>query len=101
MEQTKRKLKLHDWYGLCVVVLAFTHVHLRYKIQKKKDAANVNISFSFMQSSFVGAIAVGDLVKSTLGPKGMVSVVLSVRTSNVIVTGEETPLLSSIRTRSC
>ena len=24
-------------------------------------------------SSFVGAIAVGDLVKSTLGPKGMVS----------------------------
>ena len=24
------------------------------------------------QSSFVGAIAVGDLVKSTLGPKGMV-----------------------------
>jgi hypothetical protein len=26
------------------------------------------------QSSFVGAIAIGDLVKSTLGPKGMVSV---------------------------
>lgn len=24
-------------------------------------------------SSFVGAIAIGDLVKSTLGPKGMVS----------------------------
>lgn len=24
------------------------------------------------QSSFIGAIAVGDLVKSTLGPKGMV-----------------------------
>ena len=35
--------------------------------------------FNFMlylflfQSSFVGAIAIGDLVKSTLGPKGMVS----------------------------
>ena len=28
---------------------------------------------SSFQSSFVGAIAVGDLVKSTLGPKGMVS----------------------------
>ncbi len=27
---------------------------------------------SFVQSAFVGAIAVGDLVKSTLGPKGMV-----------------------------
>lgn len=24
------------------------------------------------QSSFIGAIAIGDLVKSTLGPKGMV-----------------------------
>lgn len=29
-----------------------------------------------LQSSFVGAIAVGDLVKSTLGPKGMVGVIL-------------------------
>ena len=28
------------------------------------------ITFTF-QSSFVGAIAIGDLVKSTLGPKGM------------------------------
>ena len=25
-------------------------------------------------SSFVGAIAIGDLIKSTLGPKGMVSI---------------------------
>lgn len=29
--------------------------------------------FHSIQSSFVGAIAIGDLVKSTLGPKGMVS----------------------------
>ena len=29
-------------------------------------------SLIIIQSSFVGAIAVGDLVKSTLGPKGMV-----------------------------
>ena len=28
--------------------------------------------FAYFQSSFVGAIAIGDLVKSTLGPKGMV-----------------------------
>jgi chaperonin GroEL (HSP60 family) len=35
----------------------------------------VEIGFDkFLQSSFVGAIAIGDLVKSTLGPKGMVSV---------------------------
>ena len=31
-----------------------------------------NFNF-FFQSSFVGAIAIGDLIKSTLGPKGMVS----------------------------
>ena len=30
-----------------------------------------------VQSSFVGAIAIGDLIRSTLGPKGMVSVVTS------------------------
>ena len=29
-------------------------------------------AFDSLQSSFIGAIAVGDLVKSTLGPKGMV-----------------------------
>ena len=28
-------------------------------------------SFSLLQQSFVGAIAVADLVKTTLGPKGM------------------------------
>ena len=26
----------------------------------------------YFQSSFIGAIAIGDLIKSTLGPKGMV-----------------------------
>ena len=30
-----------------------------------------------VQSSFVGAIAIGDLIRSTLGPKGMVSVAAS------------------------
>ena len=29
-------------------------------------------------SSFVGAIAIGDLVKSTLGPKGMDKILISV-----------------------
>lgn len=28
----------------------------------------------YFQSSFVGAIAIGDLIKSTLGPKGMVKI---------------------------
>lgn len=30
----------------------------------------------YFQSSFVGAIAIGDLIKSTLGPKGMVKYLL-------------------------
>ena len=33
---------------------------------------NTNFVLCFEQSSFVGAIAIGDLIKSTLGPKGMV-----------------------------
>ena len=32
-----------------------------------------DLFFVLNQSSFVGAIAIGDLIKSTLGPKGMVS----------------------------
>ena len=41
---------------------------------------NVLLELSYMdsficlfQSSFIGAIAIGDLIKSTLGPKGMVT----------------------------
>ena len=35
------------------------------------NVANYSL-FVVTQSSFVGAIAIGDLIKSTLGPKGMV-----------------------------
>jgi hypothetical protein len=38
---------------------------------------SLTLLHSFAQSAFVGAIAVGDLVKSTLGPKGMVCVVFA------------------------
>ena len=41
------------------------HVHCNY--------IAFNGYFFLSQSSFVGAIAIGDLVKTTLGPKGMVS----------------------------
>jgi len=34
---------------------------------------NIARCFVYTQSSFVGAIAIGDLIRSTLGPKGMVS----------------------------
>ncbi|XP_067951544.1 T-complex protein 1 subunit beta-like [Watersipora subatra] len=49
-------------------------------------------------SSFVGAIAVGDLVKSTLGPKGMDKILQSVgpNTDTVTVTNDGATIMKSI-----
>lgn len=49
-------------------------------------------------SSFVGAIAIGDLVKSTLGPKGMDKILLSVGRSfgQVEVTNDGATILKSV-----
>lgn len=49
-------------------------------------------------SSFVGAIAIGDLVKSTLGPKGMDKILLSHGRSagQVEVTNDGATILKSI-----
>ena len=38
----------------------------------EERAENARLVFNINEASFVGAIAVGDLIKSTLGPKGMV-----------------------------
>ncbi|KIJ20667.1 hypothetical protein PAXINDRAFT_95726 [Paxillus involutus ATCC 200175] len=48
-------------------------------------------------SSFVGAVAVGDLVKSTLGPKGMNKILQSVSTGEVNVTNDGATILKSIQ----
>ena len=47
-------------------------------------------------SAFVGAIAVGDLVKSTLGPKGMDKILQSASTGDVIVTNDGATILKAI-----
>lgn len=49
-------------------------------------------------SSFVGAIAIGDLVKSTLGPKGMDKILVSMGRSagNVEVTNDGATILKSV-----
>ncbi|KAI8592653.1 T-complex protein 1 subunit beta [Geranomyces variabilis] len=47
-------------------------------------------------SSFVGAIAVGDLVKSTLGPKGMDKILQSMGTGQIMVTNDGATILKSI-----
>jgi len=46
-------------------------------------------------SSFVGAIAIGDLVKSTLGPKGMDKILLS-SSETVTVTNDGATILKSV-----
>lgn len=47
-------------------------------------------------SSFIGAIAVGDLVKSTLGPKGMDKILQSASTGDIMVTNDGATILKSI-----
>lgn len=49
-------------------------------------------------SSFVGAIAIGDLVKSTLGPKGMDKILVSMGrdAGSVVVTNDGATILKAI-----
>ena len=47
-------------------------------------------------SSLVGAIALGDLVKSTLGPKGMNKILQSVGSNDIMVTNDGATILKSI-----
>lgn len=47
-------------------------------------------------SAFVGAIAVGDLVKTTLGPKGMDKLLQSSSSINSMVTNDGATILKSI-----
>ena len=48
-------------------------------------------------SSFVGALAVGDLVKSTLGPKGMNKILQSASSGDVNVTNDGATILKSLQ----
>ncbi|KIP12785.1 hypothetical protein PHLGIDRAFT_123858 [Phlebiopsis gigantea 11061_1 CR5-6] len=48
-------------------------------------------------SSFVGALALGDLVKSTLGPKGMNKILQSGSTGDITVTNDGATILKSIQ----
>ncbi|KAH9813746.1 chaperonin Cpn60/TCP-1 family [Melampsora americana] len=47
-------------------------------------------------ASFVGALALGDLVKSTLGPKGMNKILHSTTTGEITVTNDGATILKSI-----
>ncbi|KAK4499891.1 hypothetical protein PRZ48_008077 [Zasmidium cellare] len=47
-------------------------------------------------SAFVGAIAIGDLVKSTLGPKGQDKILQSASTGEIMVTNDGATILKSV-----
>lgn len=48
-------------------------------------------------SIYVGAIAVGDLVKNTLGPKGMDKILVSSKDNSIQVTNDGATILKSIQ----
>eukprot|EP00127_Corallochytrium_limacisporum_P005252 Clim_evm69s201 gene=Clim_evmTU69s201 len=66
-------------------------------VQVLADQANEEKAENARLSSFVGAIAVGDLVKSTLGPKGMDKILQSMSgKGEVTVTNDGATILKSI-----
>jgi len=65
-------------------------------VQILSDNATEERAENARLSAFVGAIAVGDLVKSTLGPKGMDKILQSLSTGNIMVTNDGATILKSI-----
>ncbi|CAG8593396.1 19924_t:CDS:10, partial [Racocetra persica] len=65
-------------------------------IQIFQDEATEERAENARLSSFVGAIAVGDLVKSTLGPKGMDKILQSTSKGDIVVTNDGATILKSI-----
>ncbi|RUS17694.1 T-complex protein 1 subunit beta [Endogone sp. FLAS-F59071] len=65
-------------------------------VQIFNDSATEERAENARLSSFIGAIAVGDLVKSTLGPKGMDKILQSASTGEIIVTNDGATILKSI-----
>ncbi|KAF8505072.1 chaperonin Cpn60/TCP-1 family [Hysterangium stoloniferum] len=59
--------------------------------QEAQKAENARLS------SFVGALALGDLVKSTLGPKGMNKILQSASSGDINVTNDGATILKSIQ----
>ncbi|GES86679.1 T-complex protein 1 subunit beta [Rhizophagus clarus] len=65
-------------------------------VQIFKDEATEERAENARLSSFVGAIAIGDLVKSTLGPKGMDKILQSMTQGDIMVTNDGATILKNI-----
>lgn len=71
-----------------------THSHSPYSsiLQATEEKAE-----NARLASFVGALALGDLVKSTLGPKGMNKILQSASSGDINVTNDGATILKSIQ----
>jgi T-complex protein 1 subunit beta len=69
-----------------------------FPVQFLKENAQEERGEIARMSSFVGAIAVGDLIKSTLGPKGMDKILISGsgEHQNIQVTNDGSTILKSV-----
>ncbi|CAI2190136.1 16313_t:CDS:10, partial [Funneliformis geosporum] len=65
-------------------------------VQIFQDEATEERAENARLSSFIGAIAVGDLVKSTLGPKGMDKILQSISKGDIMVTNDGATILKNI-----
>merc|ERR1711936_66680 len=75
----------------------FTMAMAMNPIQVLKHGAEEEKAETARLSSFVGAIAIGDLVKSTLGPKGMDKILQTSSNNETIqVTNDGATILKSI-----
>jgi hypothetical protein len=64
LERQRRKGRQPEWYVSYLIVHHFDHCpHGVHLISSRPS----------LQAAFIGAMAIADLVKTTLGPKGMVS----------------------------
>eukprot|EP01027_Heterolobosea_sp_BB2_P020450 GEZU01029176.1.p1 GENE.GEZU01029176.1~~GEZU01029176.1.p1 ORF type:complete len:532 (+),score=231.15 GEZU01029176.1:97-1692(+) len=61
-----------------------------------KDAATEDRGERAKLSNIIGAIAISDLVKSTLGPKGMDKILQSMSGNNIVITNDGATILKSI-----
>ena len=62
------------------------------------EGAGIEKGENARMASFVGAIAIADLVKSTLGPKGMDKILQSMQSEKVSITNDGATILKSIYT---
>ncbi|KAL8840448.1 MAG: hypothetical protein Q9170_001324 [Blastenia crenularia] len=97
-------------FDVMQLVFGASQVSMPYRLWKiaERSAASFNPTQIFADdvteekgenarlSAFVGAIAVGDLVKSTLGPKGMDKILQSASTGEIMVTNDGATILKSI-----